>query len=271
MTESFTGGQERIANLKDIFNNELDRIIATPQTPEFHIEGFVINGKLNETIEQKAEVTSNLVESGVIITDHIIVQPATITITGEVSDVEFLPKDPQQQAIDKRINKINDIIMPFIPPRTTFQINKIQSMVNKVDKYIDLATEEVKKGLQIYELVNPASGITRQQAFTAFFSMLLKAKTPITLTTKNKIWLNMALVGFSETSDQNSFLSFSFTFQELRFAQTETIAVEQAKNPSSQAKDQVQEKVDIGQQNEKVNDASILQQSYVRGNEQYYD
>ncbi|MDR0579540.1 MAG: hypothetical protein LBG21_02945 [Campylobacteraceae bacterium] len=254
MIESFTGGKERIANLKDIFNNELDKILATPQTPEFHIEGFVINGKLSETIEQKAEVTTNPVESGVTISDHIFVQPVSITISGEISDIEFLPKDPEQNAINKTTNKTTNIPTPFLPQRTAFQENTIKSQTSEVDRYIDTATQSAKKGLPIYQLLNTSineNTMTRQKAFTAFFSMLMNARTPITLATKNKEWLNMALIGFSETSEQDSFLGFSFTFQELKFAQTQMLKTEQIKNPAKEVQPQTDKQANTGQQNEK--------------------
>jgi hypothetical protein len=268
ITDSFSGSLENFSNFKKIYNDKLDTILAIPQSAKYNIGGFVINAKLSEDIEQKAEVTTNPLESGEIISDHVVVQPTTITITGEVSNLELLPRTTEQSAINKHINNFTNIITPYIPNRTNSQKNKIQGLINKAESYLDLADEAIKKGRQIYDVLNGEQNYdleTNQKAFRRFFDAMLSARMPMTITTKNWVWMNMVIVGFSENSDNESFLRFALTFQEVRFAETETLKLTPIGSTSSQVKYQVENKVDIGKQNGKDEPNTILLRIFGNG------
>ena len=131
-------GVDSINGLRDTLNlnrkaiqDTLDRTINVDDNEYIGIEGYVTNGILQETIARSQTLTTNPVEDGSVVTDHIIKDPLILSMSIEIADTE-IDLDKGLVGVNKRILESVGSIELFLPKRTQTPNNKSNWIIKTV-------------------------------------------------------------------------------------------------------------------------------------------
>lgn len=208
------------------------------------IGGFSLYASASESFSKTATITSNPVESGVMISDHIIKNPTNITITGEVADI-FIEK-PKPLLIQRLVPAIG-IIQDYLPSRTLTQIGKVNGLLATANDFYIAADVAVTKGVQLFDLFkgNEADD-TITSIFFEFFDAIFETSSVIDVECSDKIFTNMVISSFSTSKLNENNYSFTITLQKI--IEAETTLIKLTKNASGDATAQGAELADKGTQ-----------------------
>jgi Dit-like phage tail protein len=125
----------------------------TPQVTIIHsIETLTFDAVLTESHESQLQVTSNPVETGVMISDHCFMQPLKVTISAAVSDLKLPSGSPDyDDASSGRARRAFELLQ-------TLQANTAKG---------DVDPFSVSTGLRLYEKMVCVGITARQDADTA--------------------------------------------------------------------------------------------------------
>lgn len=107
----------------------LDRQIQKAPQEEIGIGGFTALVRVRESYNLSSQAPSTPVEDGSVVNDHIILDPLTISIDGDVSDVH-LRESPAIRAIRRTEAEIGNITSQYAPARTQTQLSQIAALAN---------------------------------------------------------------------------------------------------------------------------------------------
>lgn len=183
------------------------------------IGGFNLDVRLDSSINFTMVAPENYVEDGSVINDHIINDPITISISGEVADIHIKPEfdDFVLETLREKIQfKVINTVL------TKQQQQKIQSVVDKVTGALKL----VQKGLDIYNRFNnrnepTAKYRTIQDDFFDFLELNYINKRLLTIEMPFRNYENMLITSLTITKDNstNQKLKYSLSAKEIRFAE----------------------------------------------------
>ena len=161
----------------------------------------------------------NYVEDGSVINDHIINDPITLSISGDVADIHIKPKfdDFVLETIREKVQfKVINTVL------TKQQQQKIQSVVDKISSVVKL----VNKGFDIYNRFNNRNKpISKARTVQDDFFDLLESnyinKRLITIEMPFRNYENMLITSLTITKDNstNQKLKYSLSAKEIRFAE----------------------------------------------------
>ena len=183
------------------------------------IGGFNLDVRLENSISLNMVAPDNYVEDGSVINDHIVNDPITITINGEVADIHIKPvfDDFVLETLREKVQfKVINTVL------TKQQQQRIQSVVDKVSNAVKLA----KKGLDIYDrFINrneiKSSVRTAQDDFFDYIESIYINKKLITIEMPFRNYENMLITSLTvskdNTTDQK--LKYSISAKEIRFAE----------------------------------------------------
>ena len=217
------------------------------------IGAFVMYVSLNETASKTATVTNNPVESGSYLNDHIIKNPTSISIEGEVADV-FVQTQPLSRTVQTTFAPIG-IIQDYLPTRTQTQISKINGLVSSAEDVIDKIDLAIEKGDQLYNFYN---GIDSDKPisvkFLEYFDTIFESRSIISIECIDKIFSDMAITSFTTSKINQGNYSFTITAQKI--VQAETRILQLVKNASGDSTSQGGAMSDKGtQQTEEVDES----------------
>ena len=223
---------------------------------------FKADARSEERETGKATVTNFYVEDGSQVSDHIIVDARTLTISGEIAEVTFreeifsqdystyqkeignigifLPNKTrsQTQILNKYVNQASSLKSQY--EDTTNRFSRFGKYLGKVlgnDSLKNLigSDENVKKSIQA-EFIKMIREYHQKK-------MLMKVET-----LRYGIFENMAITGYAFNTVDDNYFSYSVDFQEIRKVITVVTPVKEiAKNPTgTQAKNQTANKQDKG-------------------------
>ena len=183
------------------------------------IGGFNLDVRLDSSINFTMVAPENYVEDGSVINDHIINDPITLSISGEVADIHLKPMfdDFVLETIREKVQfKVINTVL------TKQQQQKIQSVVDKIQSVVKLAN----KGFDIYNRFNnrnkPISKArTVQDDFFDFLESNYINKRLITIEMPFRNYENMLITSLTITKDNstNQKLKYSLSAKEIRFAE----------------------------------------------------
>ena len=183
------------------------------------IGGFNLDVRFDSSINFTMVAPENYVEDGSVINDHIINDPITLSISGEVADIHIKPKfdDFVLETIREKVQfKVINTVL------TKQQQQKIQSVVDKISSVVKL----VNKGFDIYNRFNnrnkPISKVrTVQDDFFDFLESNYINKRLITIEMPFRNYENMLITSLTITKDNstNQKLKYSLSAKEIRFAE----------------------------------------------------
>lgn len=183
------------------------------------IGGFNLDVRFDSSINFTMVAPENYVEDGSVINDHIVNDPITISISGEVADIHIKPEfdDFVLETLREKIQfKVINTVL------TKQQQQKIQSVVDKVTGALKL----VQKGLDIYNRFNnrnepTAKYRTIQDDFFDFLELNYINKRLLTIEMPFRNYENMLITSLTITKDNstNQKLKYSLSAKEIRFAE----------------------------------------------------
>lgn len=183
------------------------------------IGGFNLDVRLDSSINFTMVAPENYVEDGSVINDHIVNDPITLSISGEVADIHIKPEfdDFVLETLREKIQfKVINTVL------TKQQQQKIQSVVDKVTGALKL----VKKGLDIYNRFNNRNEPTPkyrtiQDDFFDFLELNYINKRLLTIEMPFRNYENMLITSLTITKDNstNQKLKYSLSAKEIRFAE----------------------------------------------------
>jgi len=104
---------------------------------EVGIGGFTAFAQISEKFKRSASVPVTYLENGTHISDHIIREPITLSIEGNVSDLFVLPSEPVA-ILQEHQAQIGNITQ-YAPARTQAQLSRVSGLVNDFVSAMDKA------------------------------------------------------------------------------------------------------------------------------------
>lgn len=205
--------------------------------------------RLSETVSYTSETTDSVLEDGSVISDHVVLLPTEITISGVVS---ALHRSSYSQSVEdvNRISKLSDPIRPYLPSWSSSEISKINSIYDSVrstSQRIDRAinTAGYYEGLSsdlngnFRDLSNQFNEYVSDRAYKFVQSMqsIQSTRKPVSVNTLmlksdegvaeyKKDYDNMVITNFEYSkTNENSGIEFSITFKQVRFFTSKVIDV----------------------------------------------
>lgn len=214
------------------------------------IGGFTTFATVADSTKYKAKAPIYPLEDGSIANDHIINEPISISITGEVSDVMLEPSALTE--LQKRLTAEIGNVTQYLPFKTESQLQKINEIANDAQdkiKKIDKAIADGKQAMSFFGNKSSQNDTNREN-FINFIEAVYYGKILISVSVPYRVHDNMAIVDLTiERNNQDEVTRFSMTLQKVRIAEIiYTDLQELKKKPAPAVKDQVGNKTDKGAQ-----------------------
>lgn len=238
--------------IRDFIESKIPESIIPKNVEKIGIGGFSLYASISEGVGKTATITQNPVESGSVISDHIIRNPTTITIQGEVGTV-FLKRKRLASTVQQLSPPISTILQ-YAPDRTATQLTKINDVLQTSNDIITEGDRIFTDGTGIY---NYFAGASQQQIFDPFTGEFRSAKDPkeefmefvgklhksssiFDIRCVDREFKSFAISSLTTTKDSEGAISFSITAQEIIKVGTNLITLEPVE-PSEQAGSQIAE------------------------------
>lgn len=214
--------------IREIIENKLSSF-GTKKT-EIGIGGFTLLVTTEESIDLSSDVTTNTIESGDYVNDHIVRKPIVIAFTGEAGDIHV--KQSNLYSDYKKTAATVGKLTPYFPKRTATQVSRIFGFINTVNDTVTKIDGYIEDGLGAYNFLTgakPDPKKTPQEQFMEFFTMIYEQRLYLNLEAFGKEFKDMAMTSLSIKRVDTSFISYSMSFTQLRFAQTTIVNVKKGK------------------------------------------
>jgi hypothetical protein len=224
------------------------------------IGGFTTAARVRQSINKARRVPSTPVENGSYVNDHIIRDPVTISITGQISNVFQLPSPAFKALVDAQANI--GLISQYAPARTQSQIQKVNSLVIDVANTIDRVDAVIDSAQRFAQYVGFTGneGKTNIERFIDFMDSVYNSDVLISIDAPFRTYTNMAVTLWAPVQGvETDSLDFTIEATEFRFAQTIFSEISGAPAPARNTKGQTQSVTDKG-----VQDGEAVPTSFVR-------
>lgn len=214
--------------IREIIENKLSTY-GTKKT-EIGIGGFTLLVNTEESIDLSSDVTTNYIESGDYVNDHIIRKPIAMAFSGEAGDIHV--KASQVYSDYKKTAQTVGKMTPYFPKRTATQTSRIFGFINTVNDTVTRLDGYIEDGVGAYNLLNGIKSDpkkTPQEQFVEFFTMIYEKRLYLNLEAFGREFKDMAMTSLSIKRVDTSFISYSISFTQLRFAQTTMVNVKKGK------------------------------------------
>ena len=213
------------------------------------IGGFTTFAQISEKFKRSASVPVTYLEDGIHVNDHIIREPKTISIEGNVSDLFVLPSEPVAilQEHQAQIGKITQ----YAPARTQAQLSRVSGLVNDFTNAVDRvdAAIDATQGAAKYLGNQDKEAQTNIEAFLKKMEGLQATDKLIKISTSFKTYTDMYITSLEVTRDnQNRAINFTLEAQKVRIAQTLFTKTTAAQNASIATAGQTDGETDKGAQ-----------------------
>lgn len=214
-----------MASLTEFFKNNnttstINSILKKKAKEKIGIGGFTLFAKVSEAINFNSKIPTVWLEDGSFAQDHIVLDPFTITIDGEISDV-FLERDALPEMITRVQSKIG-IIETYLPTRSQSQVQKINAIINDAQDKLREVDRVIDNGKQLYNFFSGnVNDKGNREIFIDCAEIWHRGKQLISIETPWRVYEKMAITSLSVIrGNEEEVLSFKLTVQEIRFADT---------------------------------------------------
>jgi len=200
---------------------------------EVGIGGFTAFAQISEKFKRSASVPVTYLENGTHVNDHIIREPKTISIEGNVSDLFVLPSAPVSILREAQAQIGN--ITQYAPARTQAQLSRVSGLVNDFTSAMDKADALISatQGAAKYLGNQDKETTSNIESFLAAMKGLQASDKRIKISSSLGSFANMYITSLEITRDnQNRAISFNLEAQEIRTADTFSMATSAAQNAS---------------------------------------
>jgi hypothetical protein len=215
---------------------------------EIGIDGFTMLARVSERITQTSDMPTTYLEDGSHANDHIIINPITISIEGNISDLH-VGSSPAVAAVRQAQEQAGNVLQ-YLPGRTQAQVSKVSGLIGDFTSAVD----RVDAVVNARECVSGYLGMTDPETggnIERFVDMLKSVQTSkklISIEMPYRTLNLMCITSVELTRDnQQNAMTFKIDAQQFRFAKTKLVAVA-AKNPSASTEGQTDGVKDKGVQ-----------------------
>jgi hypothetical protein len=216
---------------------------------EVSIGGFTAFAQISEKFNRTAKVPTTFLEDGTHVNDHIIREPLTVSIEGNVSDLFVLPSEPVAllQEAQAQIGNITQ----YAPARTQVQLSRVSGLANDFTSAMDKADALISasQGATKYLGQQDKEAQTNIEAFLKKMEGLQATDKLIKISTSFKNYTDMYITSLEVTRDnQSKAISFNLEAQKVRIAQTLFTKTTAAQNAAIATNGQTDDETDKGAQ-----------------------
>lgn len=209
----------------------LNRQVESPGEEEVGIGGFKMLARTRQTFTYTSQAPTAYLEDGSFASDHVVLDPLTLSIEGSVSDVFVEPT-----AVVEELRRTQGTVGQFagyLPGRTQSQIQRINGLaVGVLDKarQIDSIIDDGKQALSF--LGDQTEEAALRERFVDSMEALHYGKQLVSIDMPFRRFDSMRITSVSFTQDnQREAIQFSIQAQKVRI--TETRFVELAEVPAA--------------------------------------
>ena len=213
------------------------------------IGGFTTFAQISEKFSRSAKVPTTFLEDGTHVNDHIIREPLTVSIEGNVSDVYAQPSAPVA-AFQEAQTQVGNITQ-YAPARTQAQLSRVSGLVNDFTNAVDRADAAIDatQGAAKYLGQQDKEAQTNIEAFLEKMECLQETDKLIKISTSFKNYTDMYITSLEVTRDnQSKAISFNMEAQKIRIAQTLFSKTTAAPNAANATNGQTDDETDKGAQ-----------------------
>jgi len=213
------------------------------------IGGFTTAARVRERVSRSASVPVTFLEDGSHINDHIIRNPLSLSIDGNVSDSFAMP-NPAIAALQSAQAQVGNITQ-YAPARTQAQISRVSGLANdftnaidKVDNFLDSSNRVAS-----YLGLQDDTAKSNIENFIDTMESLQEGEQLISIDMPFRTYDQMYITSLEITrNNQTNALDFTMELQQFRFADTIFAEIVPAANPSSSTNGQTEGSKDKGVQ-----------------------
>lgn len=226
-----------MAVIRDFINGAF----ADDQQEEVGIDGFVTAARVREVTSKSRSAPTTFLEDGSHNNDHIIRNPLTISIAGNISDV-FVKPQPAIAALQSAQANIG-VITQYLPSRTQTQISKVAALSS------DITGAIIANGQQVagYLGFTGNDGKTNIEKFIDLIDSIHNSDALIKIDMPFRTYENMCITSVEYERDNTS-QSLSFTLEAQQFRFSTLLFSEVANNPATSTNGQTEDETDKGAQ-----------------------
>lgn len=198
----------------------LNRAIEREPDEKVGIGGFTMAARVTNTFTLSSEAPTAYLEDGSEVSDHIVLKPLTLNISGKVGDV-YRESSKINEALTRAVSKVG-VFTGYLPPQSQYALQKANSLaVGVIDKARQL-DEALSDGQQILSIAgDQTSGRPLQQQFIDAMEALHYGKQLVSVDMTYRRYDRMRLTQVVISTDGASG-EMSFQIQAQRVDKTKT-------------------------------------------------
>ena len=256
----YAKSNDKTGGIRDYINGQFEN---EKGGEEVGIGGFTAFAQVSEKFKRSASVPVTYLEDGSHVNDHIIREPKTISIEGNVSDLFVLPSEPVALLQEAQAQVGN--ITQYAPARTQAQLSRVSGLVNDFTSAMDKADALIDsaQGAAKYLGLQDSDAQSNIEGFLAAMKGLQASDKRIKISSSLGSFTDMYITSLEVSRDnQNRAINFTLEAQEIRFAQTVSMKTSAAQNAAIATAGQTDGETDKGtQEGEKVEESLIVEYS----------
>jgi hypothetical protein len=213
------------------------------------IGGFTTTARVRERVLRSASVPTTFLEDGSHINDHIIRNPLTLSIEGNVSDAFFMP-NPAIAALQAAQEQVGNITQ-YAPARTQAQVSRVSGLANDFTNAIDKVDSFIESSSRVASYLGLQDDTAKSniENFIDTMESLQEGEQLISIDMPFRTYDQMYITSLEITrTNQTNSLDFTMELQQFRFADTIFVEISAASNPSSATNGQTEGSKDKGVQ-----------------------
>lgn len=234
-------GKGPIASKTSKIQNYLDDKVRAKVAPKGSrgISGWEFSIPDSEQINLSAEITDNVVESGSFISDHVVIKPKRLVLSGFVGEAVDEPPqgvDASVQALRGTLSSAGSfansipVISGYLGEYTDGMVQVIQGAVDRVEEVTGELNELVDKVDNIAGLfLDSEPSPSKQEQAYENIRALWESRQIVTVHTPWSYFDSMVIesISVTQSGDTKFMTDFSITLKEVRFAEIEKVAYDE--------------------------------------------
>ena len=211
------------------------------------IGGFTTAARVSERVSRSATVPTTFLEDGTHVNDHIIRNPLTLSIEGNVSDTFVMP-NPAIAALQAAQEQAGSITQ-YAPARTQAQLSKVSGLVNDFTNAIDKVDNFLESSNRVAAYLGFQDKESNIENFIDTMQSLQEGEQLISVDMPFRTYDRMYITSLeiTRTNETNS-LDFTMELQQFRFADIIFAEISASPNPSAATNGQTEGSKDKGVQ-----------------------
>jgi hypothetical protein len=220
-----------ISSVRDYVDEKAGAAVVSPKNAK-GIQGWVFDILTRESIDLNAEITDHVVQSGSFLSDHVVIKPRRITLSGLIGENVYNAPGAAE-ALQELQNKL-EVVDAYGGAYTDGMTQKLQGAITQAQTAVDQLNNTLNKTQSVISaFAGESSEQTRQQRLYQQLLAAFKVKYILTVQTWLDYYDNMVIESISATQDETTeqITDISVTLKEVRFEELEFVNYDESLQP----------------------------------------